>query len=80
MASDCRRREVYLFLLMHCLDVYGDAVLELVEIPQIMERNCSLAKKKWMHFLLITAKGQAASQWCVNQRTLPLRTYTTTQP
>ncbi|XP_066023302.1 uncharacterized protein [Pocillopora verrucosa] len=41
-----RRREVNLSLLMHCLDVSANAVLELVESPQIMERNCSLAKKK----------------------------------
>ena len=42
--------EFYLSLLMHCLDVSGNEALELVESPQIMERNCSLAKKKWMHF------------------------------
>ena len=57
---------------MHCLDVSANAVLELVESPQIMERNCSLAKKKWMHFQLITAKDQAARQRCVNRRTFSL--------
>ena len=50
LASDCRRTEVRLSLLMHRLDVSGNAMLELVESPQIMERNCSSAKKKWIHF------------------------------
>ena len=50
LTPDCRRMEVYLSLLMQCLDVSRNSVLELVESSQIMERNCLLVKKKWMDF------------------------------
>ena len=39
LVSVYRIMEVYIFLLMHCLVVYGSAVLVQVEKHPIMERN-----------------------------------------